>query len=126
MYEHERKVLLAQIKRARDLPSEFLECRLLGHAWREVQPDRQTAVGEQHTYQCLRCLNIRDDVIAPKMGELLTRGYRHVPGYLMEAPEDGSRVLSAAALRAERARRLREGAIQLAEITPLPAPPEQA
>lgn len=118
--EQERKVLLAQMRRARDLTDEFLNCRSLRHAWREVRPDRSATHGEIHVYQCVRCLTLRDDVVAPKYGELLGRGYRHVPGYLQKTPEDGSRVFSVAALRAERSRRQAEGHWKYAEIIPLP------
>lgn len=115
----ERKVIAAQKRRARDLPNEFLDCRSLGHAWREVMPDRSPEFGDIHCYQCMRCKSIRDDIVAPKYGELLGRGYRHAPGYLQKRPDDGSRPFSAAALRAERARRFKERAQELGQIEPL-------
>lgn len=121
MDERERRELAAQMTRARDLSDEFLDCRSLRHAWQEVKTDR-TAMGaaQPRCYQCLRCLTIRDDVVAPRYGELLARGYRYAPGYKQEAPEDGTRVFSAAALRAERVRRIVELHRQLPAITPLP------
>jgi len=101
----ERREFLAQAARARDLPDAYLDCRSLGHAWQECEPDRPAKFGELHVYQCLRCLGIRDDLIAHSYGLILSRGYRHAPGYMQAKPEDGTRMYSAAALRAERRRR---------------------
>jgi hypothetical protein len=100
-----QRAFLAQAARARDLPDAYLDCRSLGHAWQECEPDRPAKFGELHVYQCLRCLGIRDDLISHKYGEILSRGYRHAPGYMQPVPEDGTRLYSAAALRAERRRR---------------------
>jgi hypothetical protein len=50
-------------------------------------------------------MSIRDDLVSSKYGELLSRGYRMAPGYHQPLPEDGSKLYSAAALRAERRRR---------------------
>lgn len=122
MDERKKKVLITQMVRARDLTDDFLDCRSLRHAWQEVQPDREERMlGELHTYQCTRCLTIRDDIISPRFGELLGRAYRYAPGYRMEAPEDGSRIFSADALRAERIRRIRELDRALPSIRPLAA-----
>jgi len=106
--ERERKQLLAQQARARGLSDSFLDCRSLGHAWRQCAPDRKPQFGELQVYQCLRCLSIRDDIISAKFGELLSRGYRMAAGYQIPVPEDGTRTFSAAALRAERRRRATE------------------
>jgi hypothetical protein len=105
----EQRAFLAQSMRARELPDAYLDCRSLGHAWQECAPDRPAKFGELHVYQCLRCLGIRDDLISTRYGELLSRGYRHAPGYMQPVPEDGTRLFSAAALRAERRRRREEG-----------------
>lgn len=122
MDERKKKELIAQMVRARDLSDEFLDCRSLRHAWQEVQPDRdKLTLGEVHTYQCLRCLTVRDDIVSPRFGELLGRSYRYAPGYRVETPEDGTRVFSADALRAERLRRIRELDRALPPITPLAA-----
>lgn len=122
MDEREKKVLLAQLMRAHDLSDEFLDCRSLRHAWQEVETDQKVlgGFGDPHTYQCSRCLTLRDDVISPRFGELLGRAYRYAPGYRQEAPEDGTRLFSAAALRAERVRRIMQLDRQLPPITPLP------
>ena len=101
----QRRDFLAQSARARDLPDAYLDCRSLGHAWQECEPDRPAKFGELHVYQCLRCLGIRDDLISHQYGEILSRGYRHAPGYMQPVPQDGTRLFSAAALRAERRRR---------------------
>jgi hypothetical protein len=106
--DKERRDLLAQQSRARELSDTFLDCRALGHAWQQCAPDRKPQFGELQVFQCLRCLSIRDDLVSSKYGELLSRGYRMAPGYLMPVPEDGSRLFSAAALRAERRRRSAE------------------
>ena len=103
--DKERRELLAQQSRARDLSDTFLDCRSLGHAWQQCAPDRKPQFGELQVFQCLRCLSIRDDLVSSKYGELLSRGYRMAPGYLQPVPEDGTRLFSAAALRAERRRR---------------------
>ena len=116
MTDKQRRESLAQQARARDLPDAYLDCRSLGHAWQECEPDRPAKFGELHVYQCLRCLGIRDDLIAPRFGELLSRGYRHAPGYMQPVPEDGTRLFSASALRAERRRRREEGVRQYAQV----------
>lgn len=105
----EQRAFLAQAARARELPDAYLDCRSLGHAWQECEPDRPAKFGELHVYQCLRCLGIRDDLISHKYGEILSRGYRHAPGYMQPVPTDGTRLYSAAALRSERRRRRLEG-----------------
>lgn len=111
--DRERKELLAQQSRARGLSDTFLNCRSLGHAWQQCAPDRKPQFGELQVYQCLRCLSIRDDLVSAKFGELLSRGYRMTPGYHMPLPEDGTRLFSAAALRAERRRRTNAGTLEL-------------
>ena len=103
--DKERRDLLAQQSRARDLSDIFLDCRSLGHSWLQCAPDRKPQFGELQVFQCGRCLSIRDDLVSAKYGELLSRGYRMAPGYHQPLPEDGSRLFSAAALRAERRRR---------------------
>lgn len=103
--DRERRELLAQQARARDLSDTFLDCRSLGHSWSQCAPDRKPQFGELQVFQCHRCLSIRDDLVSAKYGELLSRGYRMAPGYHIPKPEDGTRTFSAAALRAERRRR---------------------
>lgn len=114
--DRERKELLAQQARARNLTNTFLDCRSLGHAWQQCAPDRKPQFGELQVYQCLRCYSIRDDLVSAKYGELLSRGYRMVPGYHQPLPEDGTRLFSAAALRAERRRRANAGTLDLADV----------
>jgi hypothetical protein len=106
--DRERRELYAQQARARDLPDNFLDCRSLGHAWTQCAPDRKPQFGELQVFQCQRCLSIRDDLVSAKYGELLSRGYRPAPGYQIPKPEDGTKTFSAAALRAERRRRMAE------------------
>lgn len=106
--DRERRELLAQQARARDLSDTFLDCRSLGHSWSQCAPDRKPQFGELQVFQCHRCLSIRDDLVSAKYGELLSRGYRMAPGYHIPKPEDGTRTFSAAALRAERRRRMQE------------------
>src|SRR5262245_8448049 len=117
-----RKELFAQQSRARDLPDDFLDCRSLGHAWQQCAPDRKPQFGELQVYQCLRCLSIRDDLVSAKYGELLSRGYRMAPGYHQPLPEDGTRLFSAAALRAERRRRAMAGTLAMREVREWPKP----
>jgi hypothetical protein len=118
--EKERKELLAQQSRARELSDTFLDCRSLGHAWSQCAPDRKPQFGELQVFQCTRCLSIRDDLVSSKYGELLSRGYRMAPGYMIPKPEDGTRTFSAAALRAERRRRMSERPLQ--PVIDWPAP----
>jgi hypothetical protein len=106
--DKERRELLAQQSRARELSDTFLDCRSLGHSWLQCAPDRKPQFGELQVFQCQRCLSIRDDLVSSKYGELLSRGYRMTPGYHMPLPEDGTKLFSAAALRAERRRRSQE------------------
>ena len=111
--DRERRELLAQQSRARELSDTFLDCRSLGHSWSQCAPDRKPQFGELQVFQCQRCLSIRDDLVSAKYGELLSRGYRMAPGYHIPKPEDGTRTFSAAALRAERRRRAQERELPL-------------
>lgn len=111
--DRERRALLAQQARARELSDIFLDCRSLGHYWTQCAPDRKPQFGELQVFQCGRCLSIRDDLVSSKFGELLSRGYRMAPGYHQPLPEDGTRLYSAAALRAERRRRAAEKELPL-------------
>jgi hypothetical protein len=113
--DQERKLLKNQRERAKQLADDHLECRLFGHQWGEVKPDRTPQFGELHVYQCRRCRMLRDDVEAPRWREILHRSYRQPPGYRVKTPDNGERAFSAAALRAERARRR-------ANITPADLP----
>lgn len=119
--DKERRELLAQQSRARSLSDTFLDCRSLGHSWNQCAPDRKPQFGELQVFQCLRCLSIRDDLVSAKYGELLSRSYRMTPGYHQPLPEDGSRLFSAAALRAERRRRSGERALPEVQGWPTPA-----
>ena len=123
--DKERRELLAQQSRARDLSDTFLDCRSLGHSWSQCAPDRKPQFGELQVFQCTRCLSIRDDLVSSKYGELLSRGYRMAPGYMIPKPEDGTKTFSAAALRAERRRRMSERELPLVldwqDPEPIPA-----
>jgi len=121
--DKERRELLAQQSRARDLSDIFLDCRSLGHSWHQCAPDRKPQFGELQVFQCARCLSICDDLVSAKYGELLSRGYRMAPGYHQPLPEDGTRLFSAAALRAERRRRATEKT--LPEVVEWRGPVEQ-
>jgi hypothetical protein len=102
----ERRDLLAQISRARELPQDFLDCRSLGHAWSQHATDEKPPAGcAILAYHCLRCGSIRTDTVSGKYGELLARNYKLPPNYRVETPGDGRRTFSAAAFRAERLRR---------------------
>jgi len=122
--DKERRELLAQQSRARNLSDIFLDCRSLGHSWSQCAPDRKPQFGELQVFQCGRCLSIRDDLVSSKYGELLSRGYRMAPGYHQPLPEDGTRLFSAAALRAERRRRATERTLPLVTDWPKPVAEE--
>lgn len=120
MTSSERKVLLAQQRRAQDLSPEFFACRSMNHhQFVQVAPDRTVDFGEILAFQCIHCTTVRYDVISPQYGEILDRSYRYPPGYRQEAPEDGSRLFSAAAMRVERQRRAKAGQIELRQLVPL-------
>lgn len=63
------------------LSDDHLLCRLVGHQWERVLPDRAPPFGRIVSWQCKRCLTLRDDIIAPATGDLLARTYRYPEGY---------------------------------------------
>ena len=97
------KELRAQINRATKLPDVFLLCRLVGHAWHRILPDRPPPFGRLIVWECVRCGSKRDDVVRDGDGMLLHRGYRYAEGYLLEKPVDrkerGGRMVTVPALR---------------------------
>jgi hypothetical protein len=99
--DRERRDLLAQQSRARDLSDTFLDCRSLGHSWLQCPPDRKPQFGELQVFQCQRCLSIRE-TWCPPSGELLSR-IRMTPGYHQPLPGGWPRLFSAGC--AERRRR---------------------
>ena len=108
----QKTVLRSQIRNAAKLNDTFLFCRLLGHAWTPVEPDRDPMFGRLFVFECARCTSKRDDILTVDgTGRLLARSYRYAEGYLLQKrkasgkEQRGGRMLSADALRAELIRR---------------------
>jgi hypothetical protein len=101
----DKALITKQKKRAEVIPTDWLECRLTGHWWALEDAHSQEGGGVAMSYKCHRCTTTRSDVIAPRYGELLERGYRYPEGYLVKQVTPGERTFSAAALRADTWRR---------------------
>lgn len=100
----ERKQFRSQIDRAAQLPDHFLLCRLVGHSWERILPDRTPMFGRLVVWQCHRCDTKRDDIVQSQDGSLLARVYRYPEGYLAKKTgkaksERGGRRFSTPALR---------------------------
>ena len=74
-----------------DLPFEYVQCRLLIHAWDEIPMDdlgpkkwrysqRSTAI---FLFRCVRCGTKRYDVYSRVTGDLIDRAYRAPEGYAL-------------------------------------------
>lgn len=101
--EEARKLFNAQIRAAVSLTDEFLLCRLVGHMWQRIVPDRAPPFGRIVVWECFRCESKRDDIVQSNDGSLLARTYRYSEGYLIPRPtgvkRQGGRQVSAGALR---------------------------
>lgn len=71
----------------KDLDTEHLKCRSLGHAW-EPELSVLTTVDRRQAFEvtlgCVRCGTERRDYIYTTDGERAKRGYTYVPGYLVD------------------------------------------
>ena len=77
--------------RARDLATEYVKCRALGHEWDTFQPiSRKAARGYLVSLRCARCGMERHDTI-DSLGNLSTRSYVQPEGYAFAADELPSR-----------------------------------
>lgn len=90
-----------QIKRARTLPFDYVECRMQ-HIWHRVQPlmEPQDPKERVLAWQCGRCRMIRHWITDTKTGEHRTH-YDAPPSYYLQKPDDGTRTMSGRALRLE-------------------------
>ena len=100
-----KTLITKQRKRASELSDDFINCRLTGHWWKLVFTDTNRDGGVDMDYACQRCATTRSDMISPKYGELLKRGYTYPEGYRVKQVTPGERSFSAAALRADTWRR---------------------
>lgn len=103
----------AQKRRARKLPDEYLQCRLLGHQWNIIPNRRKPQFGDMLSLGCARCDSVREDIVSRRYGELLARNYDYPEGYLIKPEKRGERNFSAASLRAEVNRRLLDGILSI-------------
>lgn len=97
----ERKELREQVKRARLLPYEYVECRIQ-HLWHRVQPLMEPQDPKERVlgWQCQRCLMIRHWIVDTTTGDHRPH-YDPPPGYYITRPDDGTRTMSHRALRLE-------------------------
>lgn len=73
-----------------DLNNEFLRCRVIGHAWDEVDGifDRPPSFGVAYDLRCTRCGMIARDIISEWTGERLSsRRYVQPTGYAHKKDE---------------------------------------
>jgi hypothetical protein len=78
-------------KAFKEMPTEHLKCRSLGHAW-EIQlvtverPDGLQCY--RVALECMRCRTERSDLVPAGVDEdapfMFTRGYRYADGYMVE------------------------------------------
>lgn len=87
----ERKQFAEMVGLATTLPQEFLICRLSGHAWEPVTPDREPPLGAPLIcWECRRCTTRRYDSFDARWGALIARTYAYAERYLMHRT-DGAR-----------------------------------
>lgn len=96
--------LKAQVAVARGLSDTYLLCRLVGHSWARIIPDRVPTFGRIVVWECGRCGTKRDDIVQAIDGHLLQRMYRYAEGYtlkksLTNGEDRGGRMVSVSALR---------------------------
>lgn len=104
-YPPRQRELKDQVAVARGLSDAHLLCRLVGHAWGRIIPDRVPMFGRIVVWKCHRCGSKRDDIVQADDGRLLQRVYRYADGYklekhLIDGQENrGGRMVSVKALR---------------------------
>lgn len=60
----------------------FDQCRTFGHAWFEIDADKQSPIGFYIWLKCDRCDMIRMDTVSLR-GNLTARSYRQPAGYAL-------------------------------------------
>lgn len=95
------KAQTRQIEMAKNLDRQHRRCRLVGHSWHRIQPDREPQFGVLMVWECERCTTKRDDIVMRNSGELLSRAYRYATGYQIRIANRsrGGRALPTTALR---------------------------
>lgn len=58
----------------------YVACRTYGHAWDEIDADKQSRIGWYLWLRCQRCGTIRMDTV-DRHGHLSERSYRYPDGY---------------------------------------------
>lgn len=68
------------------IPTDYLKCRLLGHAW-EAEQISVSRHNNKRVYAvkwyCLRCSSVRDESVNIRMGDVAGRHYRYPAGYIV-------------------------------------------
>lgn len=65
-------------------PTDYVDCRDVGHQWFKVSEDFDDADNLGRTLTCQRCSTGRFDLI-DSTGDLIRRRYTHPQGYLLES-----------------------------------------
>ena len=104
-------------KWAARLKPEYVECRVLGHAWEDVtgMPGGKVRrveylTGRRMRFRCTRCTMERHETWSELTGELIARQYDQPGGYKLGRVELPSDVTMRQAMRVERMSRIRRDA----------------
>lgn len=63
---------------------DYTRCRILGHAWFDVDSDWEPFAGTPLTVRCERCMTERRDSVSNSTGELIGRHYVYAIGYQLK------------------------------------------
>lgn len=69
-------------------PTDYYECRHLGHAWDDIPVTRRPPFGVYIWLRCTRCTTERHDILpSTREGKLLSRKYYYPEGYKLSRDE---------------------------------------
>jgi len=82
----------------RELMSQYLRCRTLGHQWDDIPAEKAGAFGDPLWCRCLRCAMVRIDEIGGG-GKLVYRRYVRPDGYQRAFTDEGQSAPTRSAFR---------------------------
>lgn len=88
MTKEQRAELAKALRQLDRLSIDYLTCRLFGHAWFPIPPDREPLFGRLIVLECSRCHSKRDDIFDVAWGKVLVRTYRYAEGYQLQRNKD--------------------------------------
>ncbi|WNM67194.1 hypothetical protein SEA_ERUTAN_48 [Gordonia phage Erutan] len=74
-----------------NIPEQFEECRIYGHAWNTEEVDLSSRVYIGETLQCLRCDTYKISALQRKTGLIIKSRYIYSADYLMPRGEKFTR-----------------------------------